>query len=335
MSSNLSRAIALAATSIDGYGTPQARRFNARERRELLEAVAKAGAWEREQARRSVEAEPSPDDLYSLDSPPLWEPADTGFRAELLAQLRGERPPPPVPLFVTQRLGATSGDGSVGLPLAAVVLIDADHTSPLHDDVKTEQAAMREVLEQANRSGAPVFEVVYRITDERVDFETSPELAELRRPNWVRLEKTSDGAFETTNLADELEARFGARVASQETPAHGAASAASGVPLVVLGLNEDYCVLETVKQAVDAGLRPQTAPSLVQTAVAAMGTPRWKVLLYGWLDRPIERPLWAYLREHGDVAAQPDQLSGVQALEPTASKHQSKGGVGAPSRGSP
>ena len=126
----------------------------------------------------------------------------------------------------------------------AVLLIDADYSKPatFRDDLVAERKAMAEVLARANATNTPVFE----ITVPR-QYRTSPELAALSSTNWVKIEKRSESGFVDTSLAAQLKAR--------------------GITDVILmGTNEQQCVLATAGDALNYGLAIHTSPQIVQRA---------------------------------------------------------------------
>lgn len=128
----------------------------------------------------------------------------------------------------------------------AVLLIDAEYHDSIwvpgsyNDDLPSEKKAMADVLARANAAQAPVFEIVMPGL-----YKTDSSLAALRGDNWVGIEKCQEDAFDGTKLLAELRAR--------------------GITdVVLLGTNQDACVLETAYSAQDAGLRVHTSPQLVQ-----------------------------------------------------------------------
>ncbi len=110
----------------------------------------------------------------------------------------------------------------------------------LPSDLRTLGGRLADVLKRANATNTPVFE----ITVPR-QYGTSPDLAALSSSNWVKIEKHSESGFVDTSLAAELKAR--------------------GITDVILmGTNEQQCVLATAGDALNYGLAIHTSPQIVQ-----------------------------------------------------------------------
>ena len=160
----------------------------------------------------------------------------------------------------------------------AVLLIDAALNQRDHfkgDDLDRELVAMRATLARANQTKTPVFEITMPGI-----FETSQALGSLRQKNWVQLAKSTQGGFFNTDLGARLKAL--------------------GITDVLLmGLNEDQCVLETAAAAANLGLTLHIAADVVQStskvataAPNALNMREWYEAVGSVRDRAQELDAW-------------------------------------------
>lgn len=228
------------ATTVDRPGAPDAARFSATERFELLTGVARAeDKYELTSLKHELEAKrKSPNNWRE----PMFKEADEGFRRELLREvnkrLRGKQSKPP------DATAIGTAKRKRGEKRYAVLLIDAQYGREVREKgaaLKREQKKMREVLAHANAHGAPVFEIVWP-----GKYETDDSFGAVRDPdNWVLVEKRHQDAFPGTGLLDELVRR--------------------GITdVVVMGLYQNLCVRSTARSAAKQGIRVHTSPEIIQ-----------------------------------------------------------------------
>lgn len=133
---------------------------------------------------------------------------------------------------------ALADDSAQQKPKYAILLIDAEYPSeerPNLVNIDEELGNMSVVLTTANTQGIPVFEINFEdcepFGEEYCSHnETAPELAKYRASNWIALRKKSASAFYETSLQTELSSR--------------------GITdLVLMGYNQNACMLETTDSA--------------------------------------------------------------------------------------